>query len=125
LIAAKGRSEQSTPGLNDYEKSGPRQSGALDVYEKVLWTDPASSKAYENDVVALIGNTLFLFEAKSGGISDSARRGCAVLLFIERSPDTFDGVSFFRMGRRTYSPSPHSSIASAVHEYSAPVVITA
>jgi hypothetical protein len=45
------------------------------VYEQVLWTDPETGKGYENDVVALIGNTIFLFEAKAGRIADAARRG--------------------------------------------------
>jgi hypothetical protein len=50
------------------------------VYEQVLWTDPETGKGYENDVVVLIGNTIFLFEAKAGRISDAARRGGALSL---------------------------------------------
>jgi hypothetical protein len=50
------------------------------VYQNVLWTDNESGKVYENDVVALIGNTIFLFEAKSGRIADSVRRGSSVSL---------------------------------------------
>lgn len=45
------------------------------VYERVYWIDPDTGKVFENDVVALIGNTIFLFEAKSGRIKDAARRG--------------------------------------------------
>lgn len=45
------------------------------IYESVVWRDPDSEKEYENDVVAIIGNTIFLFEAKSGRIDPAARRG--------------------------------------------------
>jgi hypothetical protein len=40
-----------------------------------MWRDDASGTLYENDVVAIIGNTIFLFEAKSGKLDDVARRG--------------------------------------------------
>jgi hypothetical protein len=40
-----------------------------------MWRDDATRTLYENDVVALIGNTIFLFEAKSGRLDDVARRG--------------------------------------------------
>ena len=45
------------------------------TYQKVMWRDEATGKLYENDMVALIGNTIFLFEAKSGKLDDVARRG--------------------------------------------------
>lgn len=45
------------------------------TYQKVMWRDSATGTVYENDVVALIGNTIFLFEAKSGKLDDVARRG--------------------------------------------------
>ncbi|WP_269714427.1 hypothetical protein [Caulobacter sp. NIBR2454] len=45
------------------------------IYHSVLWDDPEEGKVWENDVVAVIGNFVFLFEAKSGGIKDAARRG--------------------------------------------------
>lgn len=57
-----------------------RAMPSADVYERVLWTDPETGKGYENDVVALIGNTIFLFEAKAGRIADAARRGGALSL---------------------------------------------
>jgi hypothetical protein len=57
-----------------------RAMPSAEVYEHVLWTDPESGKCYENDVVALIGNTIFLFEAKAGRIADAARRGGALSL---------------------------------------------
>ena len=45
------------------------------TYRSVMWRDEASGTIYENDVVALIGNTIFLFEAKSGKLDDVSRRG--------------------------------------------------
>lgn len=45
------------------------------TYKKVMWRDDASGTLYENDLVAVIGNTIFLFEAKSGKLDDVARRG--------------------------------------------------
>lgn len=45
------------------------------TYRNVVWRDGVSGVLYENDVVAIIGNTVFLFEAKSGRLDDVARRG--------------------------------------------------
>jgi hypothetical protein len=45
------------------------------VYQNVIWHDDATGTLYENDIVALIGNTIFLFEAKSGKLDGVARRG--------------------------------------------------
>jgi hypothetical protein len=45
------------------------------TYQKVMWRDDVTATLYENDVLALIGNTIFLFEAKSGKLDDVARRG--------------------------------------------------
>ncbi len=45
------------------------------VYQCTKWIDPDTGKIWENDVVALIGNFIFLFEAKSGQIKDAGRRG--------------------------------------------------
>lgn len=45
------------------------------VYRGVEWIDPKDGKIYENDVLAVVGNFLFVFEAKSGGLKDVARRG--------------------------------------------------
>jgi hypothetical protein len=45
------------------------------IYRGVLWDDPITGKTWENDIVALIGNFVFVFEAKSGQIKDAARRG--------------------------------------------------
>lgn len=45
------------------------------VYQGVVWDDPDTGKRWENDVVALLGNFIFVFEAKSGRLHDAARRG--------------------------------------------------
>lgn len=45
------------------------------VHRSVVWTDPETNKRWENDVVVLLENFVFVFEAKSGRIGDSARRG--------------------------------------------------
>lgn len=45
------------------------------LYRGVEWDDPDTGKTWENDVVAQLGNFLFVFEAKSGRIHDVARRG--------------------------------------------------
>jgi hypothetical protein len=45
------------------------------TYRKVMWRDDTSGTLYENDVVSVLGNTIFLFEAKSGRLRDAARRG--------------------------------------------------
>jgi hypothetical protein len=50
------------------------------TYRHVVWDDPETGRTYENDVVALIGNAIFLFEAKSGRLDDAARRGAELRL---------------------------------------------
>ncbi|MFK4056866.1 hypothetical protein [Brevundimonas sp. NPDC046655] len=45
------------------------------VHRSVVWNDPEDGKEWENDVVALVGNFIFVFEAKSGRINPVARRG--------------------------------------------------
>lgn len=49
------------------------------TYHKVLWRDDDGT-LFENDVVAIVGNTIFLFEAKSGRLHDAARRGAELKL---------------------------------------------
>ncbi|MBR0735141.1 hypothetical protein JQ595_41085 [Bradyrhizobium japonicum] len=44
------------------------------VWQSVKWKDAAGTQ-YENDTVVLIDRWLLMFEAKSGQITDSARRG--------------------------------------------------
>jgi hypothetical protein len=57
-----------------------RAMPSAEVYEHVVWTNPETGRTYENDVVALVGNTIFVFEAKAGRIADAARRGGALSL---------------------------------------------
>lgn len=45
------------------------------VYRNVEWRKDSEPVLFENDVVALIGNTIFLFEAKAGRLDQVARRG--------------------------------------------------
>ena len=50
------------------------------IHHGVVWDDPDTGKTWENDVVVLIGNFVFVFEAKSGRINDAARRGADLSL---------------------------------------------
>jgi hypothetical protein len=50
------------------------------TYQEVIWHDEGTNTYYENDVVSIIGNTIFLFEAKSGRLDDAARRGAELRL---------------------------------------------
>ena len=45
------------------------------VYSNVSWREEESGILYENDIVAEIGNSIFLFEAKSGRLDEVGRRG--------------------------------------------------
>lgn len=45
------------------------------VWRSVKWKDKATGKEFENDLVLLVDRWLLLFEAKSGQVTDSARRG--------------------------------------------------
>ncbi|MCR9125948.1 MAG: hypothetical protein NXH82_07445 [Rhodobacteraceae bacterium] len=54
-----------------FAKSAP----SARVYRNVVWDDPETGVRYENDVLAVIGNFMFMFEAKSGKINPGARRG--------------------------------------------------
>lgn len=50
------------------------------IYRGVEWDDPNTGQVWENDVVAQLGNFLFVFEAKSGRIAEKARRGGSLSL---------------------------------------------
>jgi hypothetical protein len=52
-----------------------RAMPSAEVYSEVMWRDPETGNSYENDIVAIVGNFIFIFEAKSGKIKDAARRG--------------------------------------------------
>jgi hypothetical protein len=45
------------------------------IYRGVAWDDPDTGQTWENDVIAVVGNFIFIFEAKSGRIKDASRRG--------------------------------------------------
>jgi len=45
------------------------------VLEGVKWTDPQSGRSYETDLLVLIDSIVVIAEAKSGRITQSARRG--------------------------------------------------
>ena len=45
------------------------------VFTSVRWKDPETNEDWEHDVVAVLGNQLFVFEAKSGKLSSASRRG--------------------------------------------------
>ena len=45
------------------------------VYRGVIWKSPENGKCYENDLVAILGNQVFIIEAKSGKIPHAAKRG--------------------------------------------------
>ncbi|WP_295074631.1 hypothetical protein [Tabrizicola sp.] len=45
------------------------------VIRSLQWKDPTDGKIYEHDTVAILGNQIFIFEAKSGKIREPARRG--------------------------------------------------
>jgi hypothetical protein len=50
------------------------------ILRNIFWTDPETGCRYENDVVAILGNHIFLFEAKGGKIKPASRRGGAASL---------------------------------------------
>lgn len=50
------------------------------VYRSVSWHDASRGKTWENDVLAILGNHIFLFEAKSGKLKPASRRGGAASL---------------------------------------------
>jgi hypothetical protein len=69
---ARARADYLEESIESHVRSGMPSAA---VYRGVMWRDDETGKEYENDVVAMIGNTIFLFEAKSGKLDDVARRG--------------------------------------------------
>ena len=45
------------------------------VHSNVCWREEESGVLYENDIVAEVGNSIFLFEAKAGRLDEVSRRG--------------------------------------------------
>jgi hypothetical protein len=74
------------------------------TYRHVVWYDAETGSTYENDVVALIGNTIFLFEAKSGRVDEIARRG-GELRLLRNFKELFvePGIQAARLERYLYT----------------------
>lgn len=51
------------------------------LYRGSLWTDPINRKRYENDLTVIIDSFAIIVEAKSGSVSDPAKRGAPDRLF--------------------------------------------
>ena len=51
------------------------------VYRGSLWTDRQTGRNYENDLIVVLDSFALVVEAKSGGVSDPARRGAPKRLF--------------------------------------------
>lgn len=69
-------SKARTTYLEDATEQIVRQAlPSAAVYPSVTWTDAGADKIWQNDVVAVLGNHIFLFEAKSGRLKPAARRG--------------------------------------------------
>jgi len=45
------------------------------IYHPVRWKDPDSGESFENDLFVMLGNHIFLLEAKSGKVKPASRRG--------------------------------------------------
>ena len=60
-----------------FRKAFPNAS----VYRGSLWTDKQTAQGYENDLTVVIDNFALVVEAKSGVVSDPARRGAPKRLF--------------------------------------------
>lgn len=72
----KAYSKARTSYLEDATEQLIREAlPSATVYRAVCWSDAEAGKDWENDVVAVLGNHIFLFEAKSGRVKPAARRG--------------------------------------------------
>lgn len=76
------------------------------IYQGVFWNDPDTKVRYESDVVAVLGNHIFIFEAKSGKVKDAARRGGEESirtnfkkLFVEAAQQAARFEEFIRRGK--------------------------
>ena len=52
-----------------------QQLAGASIWRGALWRDPATGTQYENDILLRIDTHMFIVEAKSGHITDAARRG--------------------------------------------------
>lgn len=60
---------------DDVERIVRKSLPSAAVYRGVSWTDPDTGQTFENDVVAVLGMHVLIFEAKSGKLAAAARRG--------------------------------------------------
>lgn len=60
-----------------FRKAFPNAS----IYQGSLWTDKLTGQSYENDLTVVLDNFALVVEAKSGAISDPAKRGAPKRLF--------------------------------------------
>lgn len=60
---------------DDVERIVRRSLPSARVHRGVKWNDPDTGVQYEHDVLAILGMQVLIFEAKSGKLSPSARRG--------------------------------------------------
>jgi hypothetical protein len=67
-MRAKWLEEMSAALLKEAMPSGT-------IWRSLKWKDAATGKVFENDIAVLVDRWLILVEAKSGQVTDSARRG--------------------------------------------------
>jgi len=73
-----------------------------------LWTDPTTGQGYENDFTLILDNFAVVIEAKSGAVTDPAKRGAPKRLFEtlkrlieEPSEQALRFIEFLRNDRRS------------------------
>lgn len=62
---------------DDTERIVRKSLPSARVHRGVKWKDPDTKVEYEHDVIAILGMQVLIFEAKSGKLSPSAKRGAA------------------------------------------------
>ena len=62
---------------DDIERIVRKSLPSARVHRGVKWKDPDTKVEYEHDVIAILGMQVLIFEAKSGKLSPSAKRGAA------------------------------------------------
>ena len=60
---------------DDVERIVRHSLPSAEVYRGVKWTDPETGQNFENDVIAVLGMHVLIFEEKSGKLSAASRRG--------------------------------------------------
>jgi len=62
---------------DDIERIVRKSLPSARVHRGVKWKDPDTKVPYQHDVIAILGMQVLIFEAKSGKLSPSAKRGAA------------------------------------------------